>query len=87
MREVFASVLRVLAPRGYMAVIVRNAYQNGRYIYTNVALAEAAESVGFVLKGEKIWYQAGTRLRPYGYPFAYVPNIAHQYIVILQKPK
>jgi len=87
MRDVFAECLRVLAPRAYMAVIVRNAYQNGRYVYTNIRLAEAAESVGFVLKGEKVWYQAGTRLRPYGYPFAYVPNIAHQYIVILQKPR
>jgi len=87
MREVFGECLRVLAPKAYMAVIVRNAYQNGRYIYTNIRLAEAAESVGFVLKGEKVWYQAGTRLRPYGYPFAYVPNIAHQYIVILQKPR
>jgi DNA modification methylase len=87
MTEVFAGCHRVLRPRGYMAVIVRNAYQKGRYCYTNIHLAERAESVGFVLKGEKIWYQAGTRLRPYGYPFAYVPNIAHQYIVILQKPK
>jgi hypothetical protein len=33
-----------------------------------------------------VWYQAGTRLRPYGYPHAYVPNIAHQHIVILRKP-
>jgi DNA modification methylase len=87
MREVFAGLYRVLAPRSYMAVIVRNSYQNGRYVYTNVELARAAESVGFVLKGEMIWYQAGTRLRPYGYPFAYVPNIAHQYIVFPLKPK
>jgi DNA modification methylase len=87
MTEVFEGCFGVLRPKGYMAVIVRNAYQKGRYCYTNIHLAEQAESVGFVLKGEKIWYQAGTRLRPYGYPFAYVPNIAHQYIVILQKPK
>jgi hypothetical protein len=29
----------------------------------------------------------GTRLRPYGYPYAYIPNITHQHIVILQKPR
>ena len=50
-------------------------------------VARRAEAVGFVTKGEKIWYQAGARLRPYGYPFAYIPNITHQYIVIFQKPK
>jgi hypothetical protein len=41
---------------------------------------------GFVAKGDIAWYQAGTRLRPYGYPRAFVPNIAHQHIVVLRKP-
>ena len=50
-------------------------------------LAARARLAGFIPKGEIIWYQAGTRLRPYGYPYAYVPNIAHQYILVLQKPK
>ena len=70
-----------------MVVIVRNAYQRGEYMFTHVDLARRATLHGFVPKGEIILYQAGTRLRPYGYPFAYIPNIAHQYIVVLQKPK
>ena len=37
-------------------------------------------------KGDIAWYQAGTRLRPYGYPRVFVPNIAHQHIVVLRKP-
>ena len=41
----------------------------------------------FFLKGEIIWYQAGSRLRPYGYPYAFVPNIAHQTIVVLRKER
>jgi hypothetical protein len=41
--------------------------------------------VGFVPKGDLIWYQAGTRLRPYGYPKVFVPNIAHQHILVLRK--
>ena len=40
---------------------------------------------GFVPKGDLIWYQAGTRLRPYGYPRAFVPNIVHQHILVLRK--
>lgn len=87
MERVFAACLRVLKPRRYMAVIVRNAYQNGEYIFSHADLARRAKAAGFIPKGEKVWYQAGTRLRPYGYPFAYVPNIAHQHIVILQRPK
>nr|BBH94184.1 methyltransferase [Thermogemmatispora argillosa] len=86
MERVFAQCFRVLKPRKYMVVIVRNAYQHGEYIFTHVDLARRARQQGFIPKGEIIWYQAGTRLRPYGYPNAYVPNIAHQYIVVLRKP-
>ena len=86
MEGVFRDCLRVLEEGRYMAVIVRNAYQGGRYLFTHADLARRAEAAGFVPKGEIVWYQAGSRLRPYGYPYAYVPNIAHQYIVVLQKP-
>lgn len=87
MERVFAACYSLLKPQKYMAIIVRDAYQHGEYIFTHVDLARRAKLHGFIPKGEIIWYQAGTRLRPYGYPFAYIPNIAHQYIVVLQKPK
>jgi len=87
MQDVLGGCFRVLKPGKYLAIILRNAYQHGRYNFTHVDVARRAEVAGFIPKGEKIWYQAGTRLRPYGYPAAYIPNISHQYIVILQKPK
>lgn len=87
MEQVFTHCYTLLRPGRYMAVIVRNAYQQGEYLFTNVDLARRAQRAGFVPKGETIWYQAGTKLRPYGYPYSYVPNIAHQYIVILQRPR
>jgi DNA modification methylase len=87
MGQVFDRCYRLLRPGRYMAIIVRNAYQNGEYIFTHVDLARAARDTGFVPKGEIVWSQAGTRLRPYGYPSSFVPNIAHQYIVVLQRPR
>jgi hypothetical protein len=87
MQRVLRHSFRVLIPGRYLAIILRNAYQGGRYVFTHVDVARRAEAEGFVTKGEKIWYQAGTRLRPYGYPYAYIPNITHQHIVILQKPR
>ena len=87
MQRVLRDCFRVLKAGRYLAVILRNAYQGGRYVFTHVDVARRAEIEGFVTKGEKVWYQAGTRLRPYGYPFAYIPNIAHQHIVIFQKPR
>jgi hypothetical protein len=75
----------VLRPGGYAVVIVRDAYQDGRYVFTGSDLAGRASAVGLVPKGDLIWYQAGTRLRPYGYPRAFVPNIVHQHILVLRR--
>ncbi|HEX9044146.1 MAG TPA: DNA methyltransferase [Candidatus Limnocylindrales bacterium] len=87
MGAVFAELRRVLRAGRYAAVIVRDAYQDGRYVFTGADLAAAAAAVGFVTKGDLIWYQAGTRLRPYGYPRSFVPNIAHQHILILRRER
>jgi len=86
MEAILAEVARVLRPGRYACLIVRDAYQGGRYLFTAADLAARAERVGLVPKGDLIWHQAGTRLRPYGYPKAFVPNIAHQHIVVLQTP-
>jgi len=85
MGEAFAEIARVLRPGRYAVVIVRDAYQDGRYLFTASDLAGRAAAAGLVPKGDLIWYQAGTRLRPYGYPRAFVPNIAHQHIVVLRR--
>ncbi len=87
MGVVFGELHRVLRPGRYAALIVRDAYQAGRYLFTGADLAARATQAGFVVKGDLIWYQAGTRLRPYGYPKAFVPNIAHQHILVLRKDR
>ena len=85
MGAVLAQLHRILRRGRYATVIVRDAYQKGRYRFVSADLAERAEAAGFVLKGDLIWYQAGTRLRPYGYPRVFVPNIAHQHILVLRR--
>jgi len=85
MEVAFAQLLRILRPDRYAAVIVRDAYQDGRYVFTGSDLADRATRSGFTVKGDVIWYQAGTRLRPYGYPRSFVPNIAHQHVLILRR--
>jgi DNA modification methylase len=85
MQVVFAELHRVLRDGRYAVVIVRDAYQGGRYLFTGSDLAGRAASAGFVPKGDLIWYQAGTRLRPYGYPRSFVPNIVHQHVLVLRK--
>lgn len=83
-----SEVARLLVPLvrrgGYVAVILRDSYQGGRYIFATAELARRFEHAGLVLKGVKVWYATGARVRPYGYPTAYVPNIVHQNILILR---
>jgi DNA modification methylase len=85
MTDVLREIERVLRPGRYVVLIVRDAYQGGRYVFTAADLAGRAAGVGLVPKGDLIWYQAGTRLRPYGYPTGFVPNIAHQHMLVLRK--
>ncbi len=87
MEVVFGELARVLRDGRYLVVIVRDAYQDGRYVFTGSDLAARATAVGFIPKGDLIWYQAGTRLRPYGYPRAFVPNIVHQHVLVLRKDR
>ncbi len=87
MEAVLAELYRVLRPGRYATVIVRDAYQDGRYLFTASDLAARASAAGFVPKGDLVWYQAGTRLRPYGYPRSFVPNIAHQHILVLRRER
>jgi DNA modification methylase len=86
MGGILAEVCRVLRPGRYAVLIVRDAYQDGRYLFTAADLAARAATEGLVPKGDIVWYQAGSRLRPYGYPRTFVPNIVHQHILVLRKP-
>lgn len=85
MSQIGTELLRVLKPKKYMAMILRDAYQDSHYIPTSAIISERYSQLGWVLKGEKIWYATGTRIRPYGYPNAFVPNIIHQNILIFRK--
>jgi DNA modification methylase len=84
MGSLLGQLRRVLRPMRYAVIIVRDAYQDGRYRFVASDLAARAAPHGLVPKGDLIWYQAGTRLRPYGYPHVFVPNIVHQHILVLR---
>lgn len=43
------------------------------------------EIEGLYYKGLKIWYDKTINLYPYGYPYAYVGNQLHQYILVFRK--
>lgn len=74
-----------------MAIVVSDFRDKSEYISFHSdlihALNKAAIPDGGVLKlqGTKILLQNHKSLLPYGYPFAYVENIHHQYVLILER--
>ncbi len=78
---------RALKPKRYMAIIVSDFREKSQYVMFHADLARALEEYNLELRGITILYQRHKRIFPYGYPYAYVPNIHHQYILILQNTK
>jgi DNA modification methylase len=78
---------RALKPRKYLAIIVSDFRDKSRFVMFHADLAAALEQYQLQLRGMTVLYQRHKRVFPYGYPFAYVPNIHHQFILILQNAK
>jgi len=74
-----------LVDGGHLCVVVGDFRHKAQYYMFHADIAREMEARGFTLKGVKILYQRHKRVFPYGFPYAYVPNLHHQYIVILAK--
>lgn len=89
--KVFLESARVLKTKKYMAIIVSDFRDGSDFISFHCDLIyrlnKAVVPDGGILKlqGTKILIQNHKSLLPYGYPFAYVENIHHQYILIFRK--
>lgn len=85
--SILGDCARALKPKKYLALIVSDFRDKSRFVMFHADLAAALEQYHLQLRGITILYQRHKRVFPYGYPFAYVPNIHHQFILILQNAK
>lgn len=91
--EVFLQCARILKFGKYMAIVVSDFRDKSTYIsFHSDLIHELNKAIipgGGILKlqGTKILLQNHKSLLPYGYPFAYVENIHHQYVLIFKKEK
>jgi DNA modification methylase len=83
--DTLALARATLVDGGYMCVIVGDFRHKSQYFMLHADIAREMEGRGFTLKGIKILYQKHKRVFPYGFPYSYVPNLHHQYILVLQK--
>ena len=91
--EVFMECARVLRPKKYMCLVVSDFRNKSEFISFHSDLIQAMnrretrDGYRITLQGVKVLLQNHKTLLPYGYPFAYVENIHHQYILIFRKDK
>lgn len=83
---IFAELAESVRDGGHCVIVVGDFRHKSRYYMFHSDLARALEaSQRWALRGIKIIYQKNKRVFPYGYPYSYVPNLHHQYALILQK--
>lgn len=89
--DVFLECGRLLRPKKYMCLVVSDFRNKSEFISFHSDLIQAlnhrntADGYKISLQGVKVLLQNHKSLLPYGYPFAYVENIHHQYILIFRK--
>ncbi len=91
--DVFKECGRILKEKKYMAIVVSDFRNKDEFISFHSDLIQRInklnidEKYELTLQGVKVLLQNHKSLLPYGYPFAYVENIHHQYILILRKTR
>jgi len=87
LQSVFSKVYKVTKPGRYCIVIVMDIRKNSNFYPFHSDLAKKMEEINFSLKDIIIWdrQKEYNNLRPLGYPYSFVVNKVHEYIMIFKK--
>ena len=86
-KKTFTECFDLLKPGRYCAVFIGNMYTGGRYHLLNADIARILSQIGYVLKGEIIWYDVNKKLHLYGINYSWIPSIVHQFIMVFRKER
>ncbi len=79
--------IRYLKEKGHVIVFIKDLQpekQKTNLLHAKV-IEDLNEIAGLQYLGTKIWADNSVNLYPYGYPYAYVSNQIHQYIMTFRK--
>lgn len=89
LKESVKRILPYVKKRGHVVIFIKDLQPSGKN--TNLLHAEIISKLNEIenlnYKGLKIWADQTAKLFPYGYPFSFVANQIHQYILIFRKEK
>lgn len=89
LKESVEKILPYVKKRGYIVIFIKDLQPHKKD--TNLLHAQIVDTLNEIpnlqYKGLKIWADQTSKLFPYGYPFSYVSNQIHQYILAFRKEK
>jgi len=87
LRRIIGNLVPYLKKGRYLVVFIKDMQptaDNPHLLHADL-IRELSKVPKLEFKGYKIWFDKTQNLYPYGYPFEYVGNIFHQYILIFRK--
>jgi DNA modification methylase len=89
LQSVFERVHTVLKHGKRCAVVVMDIRLGSQFIPFHIDVIDAMKKVGFVLEDIIIWdrKQEYSNLRPLGYPYVFIVNKIHEYVLLFRKNK
>lgn len=85
--DVIADALPLLKDRGYVVVFCKDIQpteDHHNLLHADV-VAALSRLHGLRFRGYKIWHDRSVTLYPFGYPYAFVANQLHQFILVFRK--
>ena len=89
LKSVITQSMKYLKVKGYVVVFCKDLQPTAER--PNLIHADVVNTLiqipNLRFRGYKIWYDKSQKLYPFGYPYAYVSNQLHQFILIFRKEK
>lgn len=86
-KSIIENSLKFLKNKGYVVIFCKDIQPSKTH--HNLLHADIVSSLSKIpnlqFKGYRIWYDKTLNLYPYGYPFSFVANQLHQYILVFRK--
>ena len=86
LRHVIAGALAYLRPRGHLVLFTKDLQptpEHHNMLHADITAA-LRELPGLEFRGYRIWHDQSLNLYPFGYPYAFVANQQHQFILIFR---
>ena len=87
LRAVLTLAAEQLRPRGYLVLFTKDLQptrEHHNMLHADI-VTELLQLPELTFRGYRIWHDQSQNLYPFGYPFAFVANQVHQFILIFRK--